>query len=312
MILLATNKSDVTTDFVVLELERRQLEFFRLNTEDIGSYSLSMRDGEPDNLILENQSGTLDMRQVRGAYYRRPGVPEFAEKSPHIESFRHAEWSSVLRTLWNGLDGRWLNSPFAILRAEDKPRQLCAARQSGLAVPRTLVSNDYRQVKEFTSNCPAVVKPLRQALIEGKRMDRVIFTNRIGSFDDRDVEAIQRAPFIVQEEITKRSDVRVIVVDDQVFATDIGSQAHEETQVDWRRGERTDLAHDTVQLPDPVQSACVATTNALGLRYSAIDLIEDRAGEYWFLEANPNGQWAWIEQRTGAPISRALVEALHP
>jgi len=48
----------------------------------------------------------------------------------------------------------------------------------------------------------------------------------------------------------------------------------------------------------------------LGLRFAAIDLVLDQTGEYWFLEANPNGQWAWIESRTGLPISSAIVDEL--
>jgi len=46
------------------------------------------------------------------------------------------------------------------------------------------------------------------------------------------------------------------------------------------------------------------------LRFSAIDLVEATDGDFWFLEANPNGQWAWIEQRTGAPVSAAIATAL--
>lgn len=33
-------------------------------------------------------------------------------------------------------------------------------------------------------------------------------------------------------------------------------------------------------------------------------------GRYVFLEINPNGQWAWIEETTGLPISEALIELL--
>ncbi|PIK74029.1 hypothetical protein CS379_04885, partial [Methylobacterium frigidaeris] len=35
MILLVTNRTDITTDHVIAELRRRDLKFFRLNTEDL-------------------------------------------------------------------------------------------------------------------------------------------------------------------------------------------------------------------------------------------------------------------------------------
>lgn len=50
--------------------------------------------------------------------------------------------------------------------------------------------------------------------------------------------------------------------------------------------------------------------SGLGLTYGAIDLIEDEQDVFWFLECNPNGQWAWIEQRTQLPIASAIVDWL--
>jgi D-alanine-D-alanine ligase-like ATP-grasp enzyme len=41
----------------------------------------------------------------------------------------------------------------------------------------------------------------------------------------------------------------------------------------------------------------------LGLRFGRIDLLANdlNLGKFWFLEVNPNGQWAWLdlEQRNG-------------
>ncbi len=48
----------------------------------------------------------------------------------------------------------------------------------------------------------------------------------------------------------------------------------------------------------------------LGLVYGAIDMIRTPDGRHVFLEANPSGQWLWIEQRTGLGVSEALVDCL--
>lgn len=48
----------------------------------------------------------------------------------------------------------------------------------------------------------------------------------------------------------------------------------------------------------------------LGLRFGALDFLVTPSGEWYFLEVNPNGQWAWIEQETGLPISSAIADAL--
>lgn len=309
LFLLATNKRDVTTDFVVLELRRRGMDFVRLNTEDIPSCETSMAGGDPSRLSLSGLCGDFSLADVTGAYYRRPGSIE-ADGSMAVAAYVAAEWSAILRSLWNALEGRWLNSPFAILRAEDKPRQLSAARRAGLSVPETTITNSFDAARSFVAQGPTVAKPLRHALIDDGELGRVVFTSRVDGLAPEDGDAVRRAPMILQREVAKRSDVRVVVVGDRVFATRIHSQAQDETQVDWRRGVRLDLEHETMTLPSQTSSACIAVVRDLGLRFAAIDLVEDVDGDLWFLEANPNGQWAWIEQRTGAPIAAAIVDTL--
>jgi len=49
---------------------------------------------------------------------------------------------------------------------------------------------------------------------------------------------------------------------------------------------------------------------SLGLTFSAIDFVVDSKGVYWFLENNPNGQWAFVEQETGQQMGKALAELL--
>jgi glutathione synthase/RimK-type ligase-like ATP-grasp enzyme len=49
---------------------------------------------------------------------------------------------------------------------------------------------------------------------------------------------------------------------------------------------------------------------ALGQCFGAIDLVLHPERGYVFLEINPNGQWGWIEEFTGLPISAAFAELL--
>lgn len=62
--------------------------------------------------------------------------------------------------------------------------------------------------------------------------------------------------------------------------------------------------------PARIAKLCVQHVKMLGLRYGAIDLVLDTAGKFWFLENNPNGQWAFIEAETRQPIGKALSKML--
>ncbi len=47
-----------------------------------------------------------------------------------------------------------------------------------------------------------------------------------------------------------------------------------------------------------------------GLVFGAFDLVLDHSGEIWFLEVNPQGQWLWVEDLTGMPITSAVADWL--
>jgi hypothetical protein len=48
----------------------------------------------------------------------------------------------------------------------------------------------------------------------------------------------------------------------------------------------------------------------LGVVYGAINMQLTPDGRYIFLEINPPGEWLFIEERTGQPISEAVSEVL--
>lgn len=311
MILLVTNRQDLTTDFIVLELQRRGLPYFRLNTEALGEAEVRIGFGSAGDWSIDLGDRILSGVNIQAAYFRRPGAPEIdaAVLDPGERTYCTGEWGAVLKTLYSRLEPRWLSAPSAILTAEDKPRQLLAALDLGFKVPETLVTNAFTSATAFLAGPPAIAKPLREARIEGDR-ETVIFTSRVETLAARDAPAFKAAPLILQREVPKRADVRVTVVHDRVFAVSIGSQSHEETTVDWRRGAVMELAHTPIDLPEPIERRCVALVKGLNLGFGAIDLVWGQDGDFWFLEVNPNGQWAWIENRTGLPIAAALVDAL--
>jgi D-alanine-D-alanine ligase-like ATP-grasp enzyme len=50
---------------------------------------------------------------------------------------------------------------------------------------------------------------------------------------------------------------------------------------------------------------------ATGLRYGAYDfMIEAETHDHVFLEVNPAGQWAWIEENSGQKISACIAHEL--
>lgn len=308
--LIVTNQRDITSDYIVRELKRRGRSFFRLNTETLATSDLafSLQD---DTFDLGFEDSRLRLSEVRSAYFRRPEIPALSSSlEDSYREYRTNEWLSALKSVYLYLGNRWFSHPSAILLAEDKPRQLRLAKSLGFAVPQTLISNSFNEIRQFGTGMTVVGKPLRQALITSSSAEQVIYTTRLPEIAEADKEAISAAPAIYQTEIVKQRDLRVTVVGERVFAVAIDSQSRSETATDWRRGSVPDLAHELIELPADVEALCVRLVQQLDLRFGAIDLVLDAEGRHWFLECNPNGQWAWIENRTGAPISSAIVDEI--
>jgi hypothetical protein len=311
MILLVTNRRDITMDYVVAELKHREIPYYRLNTELLPQSICTMSGKD-----RRSWSVCIDGREIRGdevtaAYFRRPGAPMASDSVKDLGEKRYieSEWGSFLKSLYMRLDGIWLNGPTQIFLAEDKPRQLIIAHELGFEIPEVTITNDWASVRQITCQFQAIGKPLREALLSGDG-ERVMFTTRINGAGESDAASIALAPFIAQREILKKYDVRVTVVGTKAFATAIWSQANAETEVDWRQGSRTDLKHERIELDQSLKQRCINLVSALGLKFGAIDFICDQQDKLWFLEINPNGQWAWIENLTGYPISKAIVDEL--
>jgi glutathione synthase/RimK-type ligase-like ATP-grasp enzyme len=219
------------------------------------------------------------------------------------------EGRAFLRGIYESLsDVPWISPLYQILRAENKLWQLDVAKSMGLSVPDSIVTNDPIAAKGFIErNRPVVVKPLSSGMLDEQHIS---FTNELIDWDPSLSEEIALGPHFFQLEVVKAADVRVTVVDRVVFACRILSQSRENTRVDFRRFEEDIPEHQIVELPQDLQDRLVSLVKNLGLRFGAIDLVEDRNGHYWFLEINPSGQWGWIEQLTGVPIADTIVSAL--
>ena len=110
----------------------------------------------------------------------------------------------------------------------------------------------------------------------------------------------------------KQYELRVTVVCDKVFACKIDSQRMEEDKgrVDWRQGYEYGLRYEAYELPDAVKAFCIKFLQDMHLNFGCFDFIVTPQDQFVFLECNPNGQWLWIEQETGMPISQAIAECL--
>ena len=248
-----------------------------------------------------------DMSAVRAVWWRRPqpfGVPDDVVGSDD-RGFAYGECHAAITGLWASLDTHWVNHPERDEVAARKAYQLKVAAGLGLRVPRTLITNDPISAAAFIDG-EGAAGTIYKAFSATERAWRE--TRLLKPEERAQLDAVRFAPVIFQEHIRADIDLRITMIGDAIFAAAILS-GETDYNVDFRMTMHaaTIQAHD---LPDEVVVKLRAFMGALGLVYGAIDMRLTPDGEYVFLEVNPAGQWLFIEERTGQPITAALAEHL--
>ncbi|WP_433428574.1 MvdC/MvdD family ATP grasp protein [Nonomuraea sp. CA-141351] len=265
---------------------------------------------------LQTGEAHVDLDTLTAVWFRRPrppaAHPEIIE--PAVRACVERECAAFAADLWDQLGCRYVPAPReSIRRAQRKTSQLALAGRLGFELPDTLITHDPGTFLDFYNRHSGqiITKPLNdpKALrADGEavsRMSEPVSTRDVGHAD-----AIRFAPVIVQEYVAKRVELRVTVVGRTVFAAEIHSQENNHARHDWRRYDLAATRHAVHDLPPDVAARCVELVVRLGLTYGAIDLILTPDDRYVFLEINPSGQWLWIENATGLPISAAICDLL--
>ncbi|GAA1029790.1 MULTISPECIES: ATP-grasp ribosomal peptide maturase [Amycolatopsis] len=309
-VLVLTHTFDPTADYVVAELNRREVPVFRCDVADFPE-SLSAGaelSGATWSGQLRTAQRTLDLDDVAGIYYRRPTAFEL---HPEMSEPERIWAASQARLGFGGLLAAvepWLNHPHQIGLAEYKPVQLRAAARCGLHVPRTLVTNDPKQARRFVEELGEVVsKPFTSRGVSDAEGYRIPYARKVTA-EQCDDENIARTMHMFQQWAPKQYEVRLTVVDDEFFAARIDAATAGAVE-DWRT-DYAALSYSVIETPNFVRSRVRSLLDLLGLRFGALDFVVAPDGEWSFLECNPNGQWAWIEDETGMPIAAALADAL--
>ena len=312
MLLIVTQRDDYHADWVILELRARGLPFLRFNTEDYPTAAgFEWSSAGEAHLTIRGQR--VSLAGLDAVWYRRPIPPVMPDEwSPEEAAWAAGEAREALMGAWRTLDALWVNHPDRNRIAESKPLQLRVARELGLQVPDSLVTNSEEAARVFLGEHAddAVCKPLYDGKVPTADEHRLFFTTRVAE-DAVSLANLGPEPYLFQELVEKLCDIRVTVIGQQAFAARIDSQRSEHTSTDWRRGRPRELKHTTMTLPDEVAERCVAVCQHFGLNFGAIDLALRPDGGYTFFEINPNGQWAWVEQRTGMPLRAHLVSFLY-
>lgn len=313
-VLILTQDFDPTVDPVIHGLKAREARVVRVDLSYFPrTLTFTASDFDGDRRLLRHRDREVDLDRLAGVWYRRPTAFDFGEQMGEAErQFALSEALQGIGGILRSTDCLWINRPDVDAVAELKPYHLGLAKQLGMRVPRTLLTNDPGEVAALLERAdrPIVYKALTGGVIHYPgAFPNGLLTTVVGDEIRDHLERVSHTMCVFQEYIDKAYEVRLTVVGNTYFPVTIRSQDVAATKVDWR-GENQLPYGDYRPLPDEIVKATQALLAELGVVYAALDFIVTPSGEFVFLEVNPGGQFMWMQHDLNLPFSDHVAELL--
>ena len=312
-ILILSHRRGFEADHVIDAIRRRGFPVMRFNADlDVPGTAINIDlTTSPPRLALTCDGRTIAGDDVAVAWFQQPPDKPIKTEADR-EALQRLSWTTAYYSFCDRLTCQWLNAPRRVREASCKPAQLALAQEIGLAVPRTLVTNDTTRLRQFLRSCNdgVVVKNLNTPwYVDRSGQTLAAFTQRLSVTALDDPLAVEFAPVIYQEFIDRTEDIRVVVIGNSVFAA-VTHPTTDDARVDIRRTPLHETRYHATTLSASLERLLLQLMKRLDLGYGAIDLAVARDGKAYFLEVNCTGTFLWIERLAGLPITDAIVDYL--
>lgn len=306
MILLTGIPTEPPLRLVIEACERQNIPYALFNQREAHVSDLMLEiDGDALDGLIRLREKDYRLSDFAGVYVRlmdQRHLPEIQAESIYALDRRAQDKSLQLHELfltWLEVSSaRVMNRPRDMMSNGSKPYQAQLIAESGFCIPPSCITND-----------PAVVRQFRQehgrVVFKSTSSVRSIVQELTGVW----VAGIDRIRFLPTQfqALIDGVDVRVHVVGDTIFPTEIRSQA-----VDYRYAARDDLETEMVPvtLEPAIEEACLDLSRRLKLPLCGIDLMRTPAGEYYCFEVNPSPGFSYFQENSGQDIAGAIARYL--
>jgi glutathione synthase/RimK-type ligase-like ATP-grasp enzyme len=189
--------------------------------------------------------------------------------------------------------------------------QLNIAKEVGFNIPNTLITNNSESIKRFLQsnlNKRAVVKLIHHHRIDIGDSIYNFFCKEVDKKVLKKLSYVNVTPILIQSKVPILAEIRITIVGDKIFATQLKSKG--DTYSDIHSIDEHNLLIKDLDLDKLISNKCMMIMEKLGLIISSIDLAVDIHNNVYFFEINPVGDWYWMENKTGSPITQTVCDLL--
>jgi len=320
-VLILSMQNDLESDLVGLVLLSKGIDYLRIDVEDIPNDIKIIVQAEKQSVIIAKKNHVVNLAKIEVVFMRlfeTNNIIDFQGDNVFVNKYMRGQWLHTLEIIREGVsNARWISNFGAIERLRyNKAREMTLAKSVGMFdIPDTLITNDPDQARRFYYNHggDVIVKGLHHHLMSIKNKVYMIHTRRLLQSDLSLLdESLVVAPCIFQKRMEKKCELRITVIGDQVFAAKLNLKSKQALEEDIHLCKSSDDIdiEPLFDLTDDVKNGVLMLVGALGLEYGSLDFIVDKNDKLIFLEVNPTGAWAYIEDATGMPITEAVTNLI--
>ncbi len=300
--------------FFTLRLKLKVKRIIRVNSDEDGGGFCIIFGGNESSLSFESGDKKIELKSTdafdKVSFFYYQGSLPFPAQYQELEYFK-----SINKTVDISL--RKFISKYshrAIIPFPEslnfKLSNLLLAQSFGLKIPKTEVFNAYKvggkKISPINKISKAITNIYRVRTEE--KLQEGPGTFRIKKLPKR---AQYFTPSLLQKEVDKDFEIRSVYLLGNFYSMAIFSQNDEQTKLDYRNYNRTKPNRNVpFSLPKSIETKLESIAKELGLKFCSFDLIRDNAGEYVFIEVNPEGQIGWVSRNCNYNIELKIAKYL--
>ncbi len=295
-ILVITSSIDETVTYIVNKYSE-QVQFFRIDVDKFDQYEFDI---ENEQWMIINNAFQVSTDNIDAIYYRKPRLPDLKMFNLQYHGMIQRDIISIINGIVDSFPKKVLTKPYILRKTENKIFQLMYASRNNWLIPQSYIGNCKEKSIKF-DKAMSIIKPITTGKTYGKNGWELYQTSMFKGIS----EDISLTPVYLQNYISKQFEVRVTIIEQNVYSVRIDTK----NKVDWR-SDYQNHQYSLINCPKSIIEKCYKMMKDFELKFGAFDFIVTPNGEWVFLEINPNGQWLWLEERLNLDISKKIIEYL--
>lgn len=314
MVLIISETSDRSTDYVVEYLRSYECPFIRIN-EDCSAnilYQTSLNNGNASLKFIFNDR-VVNYETISCVWFRRGYIHHDILEPKAITVDGHRLDATSFIETENGTLNEYVLYMLSLkpcLGSQHKYNAnklitLHTAAEVGLKTPETKILSGPINNSYYDEGW--IIKPIQDKLpiyYNDKKISPKYYhltATNVGLFSHASQKYIQ-----LQKYISPEFEIRIFFIGERYYSVAIFPPVKDEKRSDWKEVDRI----VPYLLPDEIVDKLKKLNKKLHFNTGSIDMILDKSGSYFFLEVNPVGQLDFLSQASNYQIHKEIADYL--